>query len=129
MEVHYESAGKCLKINDKSGAGIENNAVVSTTQVGGGEGGIRTRGTVPRTHAFQACSLNHSDTSPITFFPDQLTSRQRSGPGCTQQKGTGGPVGSGIDLLLILVIAHLFRVLDFAVRALSCQESGPRSDR
>ena len=36
MEVHYESAGKCLKINDKSGAGIENNAVVSTTQVGGG---------------------------------------------------------------------------------------------
>ena len=27
MEVHYESAGKCLKINDKSGAGIENNAI------------------------------------------------------------------------------------------------------
>ena len=36
MEVHYESTGKCLKINDKSRAGIENNAVVSTTQVGGG---------------------------------------------------------------------------------------------
>ena len=30
----------------------------------GGEMGIRTPGTVARTHAFQACSLNHSDTSP-----------------------------------------------------------------
>jgi hypothetical protein len=30
----------------------------------GGEGGIRTRGTVTRTHAFQACSFGHSDTSP-----------------------------------------------------------------
>ena len=30
----------------------------------GGEGGIRTPGTRQRTHAFQACSLNHSDTSP-----------------------------------------------------------------
>jgi hypothetical protein len=30
----------------------------------GGEGGIRTRGTVTRTHAFQACSFSHSDTSP-----------------------------------------------------------------
>ncbi len=30
----------------------------------GGEGGIRTPGTVSRTHAFQACSFSHSDTSP-----------------------------------------------------------------
>src|SRR5688500_13373050 len=30
----------------------------------GGEKGIRTLGTVSRTHAFQACSLNHSDCSP-----------------------------------------------------------------
>lgn len=30
----------------------------------GGEGGIRTLGTVSRTHAFQACSIDHSDTSP-----------------------------------------------------------------
>ena len=34
------------------------------TQSGGGEGGIRTPGKVAPTHAFQACSLNHSDTSP-----------------------------------------------------------------
>ena len=30
----------------------------------GGEGGIRTHGKVTPTHAFQACSFNHSDTSP-----------------------------------------------------------------
>lgn len=30
----------------------------------GGRDGIRTHGTVARTHAFQACSLNHSDTLP-----------------------------------------------------------------
>src|SRR6266571_1673001 len=30
----------------------------------GGEGGIRTHGWVSPTHAFQACSLNRSDTSP-----------------------------------------------------------------
>ena len=30
----------------------------------GGEGGIRTHGRISPTHAFQACSLNRSDTSP-----------------------------------------------------------------
>ncbi len=34
-----------------------------------GEGGIRTHGTRKRTHAFQACSLSHSDTSPIRIIP------------------------------------------------------------
>ena len=33
----------------------------------GGEKGIRTLGTVSRTHAFQACSLNHSDISPFKW--------------------------------------------------------------
>ena len=32
----------------------------------GGERGIRTLGTVARTHAFQACSFNRSDISPLT---------------------------------------------------------------
>ncbi len=36
MEVHCQSAPKRLKIKDKSGYRIENNAVISTTQVGGG---------------------------------------------------------------------------------------------
>jgi hypothetical protein len=39
-----------------------------------GEGGIRTRGTVSRTHAFQACSLGHSDTSPNRSGPGRLRS-------------------------------------------------------
>src|SRR5690242_7701251 len=30
----------------------------------GGEGGIRTHDTVSRIHAFQACALSHSATSP-----------------------------------------------------------------
>src|SRR5689334_21745395 len=32
-----------------------------------GESGIRTHGGVTPTHAFQACSLNHSDISPELF--------------------------------------------------------------
>ncbi len=30
----------------------------------GGENEIRTRGTIARTHAFQACAFNHSAISP-----------------------------------------------------------------
>src|SRR5437016_8886002 len=33
-------------------------------QCNGGESGIRTHGTVSRTHAFQACALSHSAISP-----------------------------------------------------------------
>ena len=33
-------------------------------RVNGGESGIRTHGTVSRTHAFQACALSHSAISP-----------------------------------------------------------------
>ena len=33
----------------------------------GGESGIRTHGTVSRTHAFQACALSHSAISPEAF--------------------------------------------------------------
>jgi hypothetical protein len=33
----------------------------------GGESGIRTHGTVSRTHAFQACALSHSAISPAAF--------------------------------------------------------------
>jgi hypothetical protein len=32
----------------------------------GGEGGIRTHGNLAATHAFQACLLDHSSTSPET---------------------------------------------------------------
>ncbi len=35
----------------------------------GGESGIRTHGTLSRTHAFQACALNHSAISPAGTVP------------------------------------------------------------
>ena len=35
----------------------------------GGEGGIRTHGTVPRTLAFEASTFNHSVTSPRGVLP------------------------------------------------------------
>ena len=35
----------------------------------GGQGGIRTHGTLSRTHAFQACALNHSATCPFRPKP------------------------------------------------------------
>jgi hypothetical protein len=38
--------------------------VRGTKQEIGGESGIRTHGRVSPTHAFQACSFNHSDISP-----------------------------------------------------------------
>ncbi len=62
----------------------------------GGEGGIRTRDTgISRIHTFQACSFNHSDTSPhakLVQHPSTpggmvrpvlgLTPRLREGPAC-----------------------------------------------
>jgi hypothetical protein len=36
--------------------------------VAGGESGIRTHGTVSRTHAFQACALSHSAISPYRLL-------------------------------------------------------------
>ena len=44
----------------------------------GGEAGIRTRGGVSPTHALQACSFNHSDTSPR--FRDQQNRHLRPAP-------------------------------------------------
>ena len=45
----------------------------------GGEGGIRTRGAVARTHAFQACSFGHSDTSPGPRHSLRLRMAERVG--------------------------------------------------
>ena len=44
--------------------GLVDGARQRTAQVDGGESGIRTHGTVSRTHAFQACALSHSAISP-----------------------------------------------------------------
>src|SRR4029077_8372295 len=47
--------------------------LIKTHQVSGGEGGIRTHGTVPRTLAFEASTFNRSVTSPRSSTPIILT--------------------------------------------------------
>ena len=42
----------------------ERGAAILLKAEDGGESGIRTHGRVSPTHAFQACSFNHSDISP-----------------------------------------------------------------
>ena len=44
----------------------------------GGEGGIRTRDTLSSIHTFQACSFNHSDTSPKKAHKEMENSRKDS---------------------------------------------------
>jgi pimeloyl-ACP methyl ester carboxylesterase len=51
---------------------------ISSTAKDGGESGIRTRGRVSPTHAFQACSFNHSDISPCLWI--QRFTGERSSP-------------------------------------------------
>ena len=42
--------------------------IKSMCLISGGEGGIRTRGGYNPSHAFQACDLNRSSTSPMALF-------------------------------------------------------------
>jgi hypothetical protein len=57
--------------------------ILRTSRKGtGGESGIRTHGRVSPTHAFQACSFNHSDISPVRVndlraVRDQIIARRR----------------------------------------------------
>ena len=51
----------------------------------GGEGGIRTHGTLSRTHAFQACALNHSATCPFWAFAPWRGANRRNGAIYTQE--------------------------------------------
>ncbi len=46
------------------GLSFNNNKKQLLSDFAGGESGIRTHGTVSRTHAFQACALSHSAISP-----------------------------------------------------------------
>ena len=53
----------------------------------GGEGGIRTHGRISPTHAFQACSLNRSDTSPRQKTDNQFNRKRR----ITHNRAVGNP--------------------------------------
>ncbi len=61
----------------------------------GGEGGIRTRDTgISRIHTFQACSFNHSDTSPHKPFRTTTTGGiVRPILGLTPRRARGQPGG------------------------------------
>ena len=65
---------------------------VGTSNGAHGWGEIRTRGTLSRTHAFQACALNHSATHPETrVSPRPRRSAQRPGHhACCTGGGTQG---------------------------------------
>jgi hypothetical protein len=53
-----------------------NPAVAKAMAGEGGEWGIRTLGTLSGTHAFQACSLSHSDNSPVQLKVFRLFSNK-----------------------------------------------------
>ena len=59
----------------------------------GGEGGIRTRGRFNPTHAFQACDLNRSSTSPeglIIRFEMKMPLNLKFNPSKSLDKKIGG---------------------------------------
>src|SRR4051794_23459067 len=58
--------------------------------LGGGGSGIRTRDTVARIHAFQACAFNHSATPPCASFRGGADTSEPLGPA---QRGAGRPPG------------------------------------
>ena len=69
----------------------------------GGEGGIRTHGRVTPTHAFQACSFGHSDTSPSSKIwvaapvPPQLREELPQEGRTIVFENPGGPTQSMVE--------------------------------
>lgn len=62
--IHPEFAHNLLTLNKKGLLFLEQPKQDLSIIPSCGESGIRTRGTIAHTHAFQACSFSHSDTSP-----------------------------------------------------------------
>ena len=61
-----------LKNTQKTTNTINKNSLYIQSEFKNGEGGIRTRGGVAPTQTFQVCTLNHSDTSPMTLVLKEL---------------------------------------------------------
>ena len=76
-------------------------------RLGGGEGGIRTLGRGKPTHAFQACALNRSATSPVKLkaraFGIASASRKPQ-PSWSYALIEGNPPGYCIFLIAFLYI-------------------------
>ena len=66
----HENAPGSNSTTDDTSLRIESGSIATLKELQaiilrvGGESGIRTHGTLSRTHAFQACALSHSATSP-----------------------------------------------------------------
>ncbi len=56
-----------MKQSTKSGTNVTRTMPIKPPAIlnNGGEGGIRTLGTVSSTHPFQGCTIGHSVTSPL----------------------------------------------------------------
>ena len=57
----------------------------------GGGAGIRTLGGLPPTHAFEACSLGHSDTPPRTRVPEPTPRPEIGSPGPAVRLASADP--------------------------------------
>jgi hypothetical protein len=71
----------------------------------GGQGGIRTHGTLSRTHAFQACALNHSATCPSKHLHFVKTANHWNGAIYTDEFAGINPN------LTVFLFAHQFVVV------------------
>jgi hypothetical protein len=88
VRIHEGSSAKTPRIRgDFSGCVQVRARSLCDRRLDGGESGIRTHGTLPGTHAFQACAFNHSAISPenLVFSERRAHGRPRSKPG-----GEGG---------------------------------------
>ena len=90
----------------------------------GGEGGIRTRGEFYPTHAFQACDLNRSSTSPrqraIVAVGLALAALAALGPLTGRSAGFAGLIGSGGSVGVALQV--------FEIDELQCAVVGALQD-
>src|SRR5258708_32635189 len=72
--------------------------IIASGGLPGGEGGIRTHGEVSPTHAFQACSFSHSDTSPRETAPGPSAPKRPddSPPSGEASTNAAAPRGDGV---------------------------------
>ena len=67
FDVRYATVLSLHSFGRPCGSHRQAKAYRTSGNVSGGEGGIRTHGTVSRSQHFQCCQFNHSCTSPRTL--------------------------------------------------------------
>src|SRR5437667_1045913 len=93
----------------------------------GGEGGIRTHGEISPTHAFQACSFSHSDTSPreACALADGIGGDDRPLPGPSQRGASRTVCPKGPPCAIFS--SHRDESMRSGVASNNCQK--PRRDK